>query len=193
MNKILIILSLVLSGMGLANAQEFKEGLLYDLTGNVKEMKLTTKNSFPDKHVKFNNTGKCKKSITYFDEENYPLGYDISGNVMNFSMSKKVEYDSLRRITSVTDKISYEGGITDTTTNYYTNDANPSQITHSVFTDVRKDGKTVADCTYSDYTYDDHGNWISRQVKQTTTQTNKKGETAEQTDEYTETRTIKYF
>ncbi len=68
MNRLLIILSLLLAGMGMGRAQEFKEGLLYDLQGNVKEMKLSTKNSFLKKHVKFRDNGKLKKSITFFDD-----------------------------------------------------------------------------------------------------------------------------
>ncbi|MEZ3518898.1 MAG: hypothetical protein K1V75_03035 [Muribaculaceae bacterium] len=185
MNRLLIILSLLLAGMGMGRAQEFKEGLLYDLQGNVKEMKLSTKNSFLKKHVKFRDNGKLKKSITFFDDDNYPLGFDMSMNVMSFAMSQKVEYDSCRRITSVTDKNSYDGGITTTTSNYYGNEAAPSEITRSVFASISKDGEVTADCEYSGYVYDDHGNWISRQVKHTATRTDKKGVTEEGIAEYT--------
>lgn len=193
MRRYLVIVLFVLASIGLANAQEFKEGLLYDLTGNVKEMKLSTKSSFLKKHVKFRDNGKCKKSITFFDDENYPLGYDMSMNTMKFAMSQKVKYDDRKRIASVTQFTSYDGGITQTTTNYYSNEAAPLQIGRSVYTYANKDSEWSADCEYTDYIYDDNGNWISRQVKQTTTQTNKKGEKGEEVSEYTETRTIKYF
>ncbi|MDE7080334.1 MAG: hypothetical protein K2O78_01580 [Muribaculaceae bacterium] len=193
MKKLLIIAIMAMGYFGISKAQEYKEGLIYDLTGNVKEMKLSTKNSFLKTHVKFQNNGKCKKSMTFFDDENYPLGYDLSTNVMNFSLSQKVDYDEQHRVSLVTLKSSQDGGTTQTTTHHYTDPNFPTQIGRSVFSQTDKNGEVLADCEYSGYVYDDNGNWTSRQVKQTVTQINKKGGSMVYNTQYTETRTIKYF
>ena len=188
MRNIIVCLILLIGSSAGRMAAEYKEGLLYDLTGDVKDMKLDTKCRFQKKHVKFAPDGKCKLSMTYFDGENYPLGYEMSG--MGLNLTQKVEYDDQKRVSKVTTYSSQGGGITETVENHYAqNPEHPLELSGCTYTVVSKKGEGRCECTYSAYEYDDHGNWIRRNVRQT----DYPGTADEQVTEYAETRKIIYY
>lgn len=181
-----MILSLLLLSSGLLRAEMYNEGVLYDLTGNVREMKLKTKNPYAKKHVKFNKDGKCKTSMTYFDTDLYPLGYELSA--MKLNLSQKVDYDINKRVSSITNRSSQNGGITETITFFYPDD-NSHEIEKSTFIIQSPKGNSGIECVFSAYEYDDKGNWIRRNVRQSTKNASNESESTE----YTETRIITYY
>lgn len=72
-----------------AYAQEFKEGLLYDVCGNVKEVSLQRNGeaaflatSFFDS-AKFNPDGKTERSLTVFDDNGYPISLTIDPTTLD--------------------------------------------------------------------------------------------------------------
>ncbi len=171
-------------------AQEFKEGLLYDLTGHVKEMKLSTKNSLIDKkNVKFQKDGRCKRTLTFFNENGLPLGWSVFNGDKGTSFD--ISYDYTQIIESTVLKNTIGGNQCQET--FYTYTTLPTG--HTIVCEARyvfttDKAKSETHCVYDDYTFDEVGNWIKRHVSET-----KKFEGHEETstNNYIETRLITYY
>lgn len=190
--KNLIIIFLIAFTTSIVNSQEYKEWLIYDLNGSVQEVKVSTQNPYIRKHVKFQKNGKCKKSVTFFNDKGYPQGWSA------YSGSKGVEqtisYDTNNRISSIVtnSSIPLSGEYSNTATYIYEEQAPIlTQIKKIVYL-VNKDTKTnEVTCEYSGYIYDDYGNWIHREVTQTINPLD--STEIKKTSTYSEDRTIKYF
>lgn len=181
------ILSLILFAIisyNVAISQEYKEGLIYELIGNVKEFKLKTENKFLKKHVKFEDNGKSKRSLTYFDENGFPLGYSL--NFGKNGLGQSIKYDSLQRIDSIIDTATYKDDIVQITKRIYTPTDNfKTEIIKAIFKVISKDDSKEVVCEYSDYKYDKIGNWIFRNVIEFIN--------GQESRIYIETREIKYY
>lgn len=180
--RILTLISIVFALVANAYSQEYKEGLVYGVKGNVKDLKLETKIKFANKHVKFQPNGKCKKSVMYFNEDGYPLGWEAYSGTKG--MSQKINYDGADRIESIVIDSSFSGLQTH---NYsYSSDGTISEET----IEISKNGKQSVGikCYYTNYQFDDQGNWISRDVEQ---KEKRAGE--DKITTYTEKRKIIYY
>lgn len=188
MNRIFVMLAM-LTVYIVGSCQEFKEGILYDVFGNVKEVKLETRNSYLKKHVKFQKDGRCKVSAMLFDDKGYPLGFSMYYG--KHGVGQQLRYDSMNRVDSIIVNSSNGGGTERVEKHEYSSDAShPNQIVRSVFSSISKKESDKLVCDYSNYEYDDHGNWISRDV----VQTNYSDDGAEKgKEEYSEKRKIQYY
>lgn len=85
--KIVFILCAIIIPV-VAQAQEYKEGLLYDVTGPVKV--LSTHRSKPTascsfgllESASFRTDGKSEQSVTIFNQDGYPMGFTIDANTL---------------------------------------------------------------------------------------------------------------
>lgn len=182
--RLLYLILLVLVSYNVAAGQEYKEGLIYDIMGNVKEFKLKTENKYLKKHIKFEDNGKSKRSLTFFDGNGFPLGYSL--NFGKNGLGQSITYDSLQRIDSIIDTATYKESVVRTTKRIYSQKGNDmTEIAKVIFNIISKDGEKSIVCEYSDYVYDERGNWISRNVTEF--------ENTLKSRQYTEIRKIKYY
>lgn len=186
--RILVILAM-LTVYAVGSCQEFKEGILYDVFGNVKEIKLETRNSYLKKHVKFQRDGRCKISAMLFDDKGYPLGFSMYYG--KHGAGQQLIYNSMNRVDSIIINTSNGGGTERVEKYEYSSDSNhPTHIVRAVFSSISKKESNKSVCDYSNYEYDDHGNWISRDV----VQTNYSDDDVEKNiEEYSEKRKIQYY
>lgn len=223
MKAILIYLFVLLSLCG--KAQEYKTGILYQVTGPVKflsthrgKVSLGMIGSLLDS-ASFSENGKNENWFTVFDDDGYPLGIYIDDNAGNDSVqqrscagssglanlsiegkglliSYKVDYDDSHKITSSKLEYSIDVGsgddfriktsmTADTSFEYVTNRFGVPEVSKSKSVCKIKDSILEIECIYSNYVYDERGNWISRDVLE-----NVAGADA---TEYTESREIEYF
>ena len=225
--KALLILFLSLAATCFcANGQEFKEGILYDVTGPVKEVVMHRDSVAPNfttnafESAQFNIDGKTKATDLSFDEDGYPtefiinnranpmLGMSVSNDSESDSDNQlciyfKFNYDNDHRIASTEIKyhinidievpnLTFNKGLIGTKTYQYAeNSQGRSEIsaTKGTYNILDSDQPFVMAHDYSNYVYDNHGNWISRNVKEAIMP----GTEQEKTWEYTETRTITYY
>lgn len=186
-----IVFLCLLAYVGCLSAQEYKEGLLYEVTGPVRKVKIKSENPFlQQKKIDFTENGRGKLSMTFFDSEGYPLGYEM--NYGKKSLSMVVTYDSLRRVENTLLKNTLVGNMTlSCTIEYADKTSEPAVVRYSM---RNKKEETESVCTFSDYVYDDRGNWISRKVAQTISSVNtSNSKTKEAKEEYVETRVITYY
>lgn len=206
-----------------ADAQEFKEGILYDVSDPVKEVVMHRDSVAPNfitdafESAQFNTEGKTKTTFLSFDEDRYPIKLIINGadNPMLMSMSNdsasdnqlnvylKFNYDKGHRISSTEIKyninidrevpnLSFDKSLIGTKTYLYAeNSQKKSEIsgTKGTYNIPDSDQPLVWEYDYSNYVYDDHGNWISRNVTEAIMPSSEERKTWE----YTETRTITYY
>ena len=222
--KKLIFLCFLLTSFGV-NAQDFKEGIIYDVTGPVKDVVLTSESIYPtflDK-ASFGKDGKRVNSRSEFDENGYPMGWsldsdalsvDDNGTLGSFDLSSisdlgengkrdlkisyNICYDDSHRVAStnmtyyididVMD-MQFSNNMTDSRSfKYIENKLGKPEISEINSKMVVNGENCTADYQYSGYVYDDHGNWVARNVVETITFPE-----LEKTNKYTETRAITYF
>lgn len=169
-----------------ANGQEYKGGLLYDLHGPVKEMKLKTEDRIgsPAHTIKFSDNGMTEFSSVTYDDEGYPYGQDMRLNGKT-GWRFKVRYDADRNPI----ELDYINTVPGNRGEYYFKsefDGKRVKSRHLTYSNKKKN--LDVSYIYSGEKYDSHGNWIERHVSQTTTE---KGTSS--TVEYDESRTILYF
>ena len=104
------------------------------------------------------------------------------------NLSQKVDYDINKRVSSITNRSSQNGGITETITFFYPDDKS-HEVEKSTFIIQSPKGNSGIECVFSAYEYDDKGNWIRRNVRQSTKNASNESESTE----YTETRIITYY
>lgn len=211
-------------------AQEYKEGLLYDVTGPVKELSTQIDEVIPRMlsmfggKASFRPDGKCENSITKFDAEGYPLGFtiddDTSENSGNLEMplpdlpifeligsgdnslyiSYNVEYDDNHTITSSAlvynidiEAVGFKKDLIMNMSYQYKESATGAPEVSSAKAICKTDdgaANMVMNSSYSDYVYDEHGNWISRNGSLSI---GEEGKSPEKTYDYVETRSISYY
>lgn len=175
----------------LAEGRKYHDEALYGLKGDVSEVKTKTKSQLTvPSSAKFNTDGRETISIYAYDEAGYPIGYNFS--IGKSEISREMEWTESNALKSLTfsstlwpDKGS---GKVDP---FYGEDQFLPIKAVSVSENVKKTKKKTVVCEYSNYKLDDHGNWISRETKETVTE-NKKGKEKQTIAQFEETRTITY-
>lgn len=151
---------------------------LYGCKGKVKEIFYSTEDPILlEKVIKFLPNGQSEHSIMTYDQNGFPIGFNINaGNRISVNIDyqndklKEVEIQTnLRGDEHRTIDMIYEGDL----------------LKQRINKDVLKD-KISTISTYSDYQYDDQGNWISRTVE---LESPEEGEI----EKFTETRVITYY
>ena len=180
MKKILSALLLATVVSASALAQEYKGSLLYDVKGDVKEMKVKSKNPLARyaKKLKFADNGQRINDYMTYNDAGLPIGYgmNLGGKVRTL----KVEYDASERPSVIT--MSVDGAIM-RIENVYEGDRLASRRLSSPV------GTRETVWTYSDEKRDARGNWTERRVSETVTD---RDPSKSGTETYTETREITY-
>ncbi len=197
-----LLLTLTLLTAFCVEAQEFKEGIIFDLRGPVKSATLTD-DFFGMRNMTFTEDGKCQTTRMEFDENGYPLGMtlDVRSGLLNNDndfkgpIAYKVDYDDAHRISST--YLNFPSAI-NPWEEIRTYSYNPEKDKNHVITGLRVETKengalSTNDYVYSDYVYDEQGNWISRNVHETICLTDVDGKSDNATNEYVETRTVTYY
>lgn len=165
-------------------AQDFHYASIFDVIGPVKEIKTFSHNPLVEKKVKIDKQGRGGLAMIMYNNDGLPIGFEL--NMLGKQNYQKFFWNNDNRLDSVAMKIDL---IRDykfiTAKNTYCGEPLCSQKIEI----NTKDGTTQYVFFFSDYTYDENNNWISRKVKQTSI--NPKGE--ENNEEYVETRIIKYY
>ncbi|MDE6329382.1 MAG: hypothetical protein K2L83_01580 [Muribaculaceae bacterium] len=171
-------------------ATEYHGQALYGLEGTVKKVKLKTKakRSIIDSNPEFMNNGLLCFSHMYYDDEGYPLGSSfVIGD--NNILEVDVKYNESKRVNQISEV--YHKGSTDyQTVESFEYSPDGTMVKETITsTDSKSSKEKSVVMTYSDYSLDAAGNWISRKVSSTTTQTGK----APKSVEFVETRQISYY
>lgn len=205
---------------GASNAQDYKEGIIYDVRGPVKKV-ITLHNNKPYSHfldaASFDTDGKTTGSITVFDNDGYPLGWSVvsdslanknkvnsvdegNSNTHSFNISYKVSYDDNHRIASTMmesdvkgAKYEYANGVTaeNRTFQYQNNQFGMPEIREMEMLSKIDGCEYYSISTYSNYEYDDHKNWVKRKVIENAHPVDAPQDI--KTDEYVEKRAIYYY
>lgn len=171
------------------SAQEYKEGLFYDLTGPVKEVQVNTESDFAVKKVVFLEDGRCTLSIMTFKEDGMPFGWSVNNDGSIFSCS--IDYDDQNRISSTTTIDTMADPYQETRFYTYSEDGTNNIISDMTVLFTTANTNTATNFEYSDYKFDKYGNWISREVNQTVYPMD--APTDFKTSNYVETREITYY
>ena len=175
----------------LAEGRKYHDEALYGFKGDVSEVKTKTKSQLTvPSSAKFNTDGRETISIYAYDEAGYPIGYNFS--IGKSKISREMEWTESNALKSLTfsstlwpDKGSGKVDL------FYGEDQFLPIKAVSVSENGKKTKKKTVVCEYSNYKLDDHGNWISRETKETVTE-NKKGKEKQTIAQFEETRTITY-
>ena len=135
----------------------FKDYLTFDLKGNVKKV------TYDNKSREFDKNGKLMAS------ENEKVLYDNEGRISEIKVEvnslgggSKYKYDSYGRVEFETIYLSVLGNTKEEKNHVFYNEK--GQVVKIAYTNWLGEGVR----TYSDYIYDNHGNWISRKENGTT-------------------------
>ncbi|MCM1290328.1 MAG: hypothetical protein NC201_02390 [Prevotella sp.] len=162
-------------------AQEYKAGVLYNVKGPVKQIKMKSKDKLSQKFgsTKFTETGKFKRDILTYDDKGYPLKSEMQTGPL--SMSVSIEYAENQHPSEIKINSSFSDK---PVTIVYEYDGDRVAVRKFIRDDV-----TIT-FIYSDEQYDNYGNWISRNVVKSkeSSDTDKNSESS-----YVETREIKYY
>lgn len=170
-------------------SQEFHASALWDANGKVKEIKYTSTKDvlLRSKKMKFNKDGKLKNSFLVYNAEGWPIGMGFDAGVMSINAEFTFNGDNLRTITMT---ITNKDKIRRYEVNYdYSINRMDSKAVDVTYGNGDEAGK-IYSYQFSDYKYDDNGNWVSRRVNVTETA---KGESEPTVDCYIEVRQIKYW
>ncbi len=188
-----------------AQDNKFKEGLIYDVKGPVASVRLHTDAPGYFNNALFDTDGKTIGSVMKFDKNGYPIGWIIDKDNSTYEQEKtfglfEVTYDDNYRIASLKMKCEIKGA-TFTLANgsvtenkyfhYRDNSDNTSEITEMKMIYTINGTAHDINFSYTNYVYDNHGNWISRNVVETIEPLNNSEKS--ETREYVETRTISYY
>lgn len=182
---LLLILAI---GVVSACAQTYKSMVLYEVSGPVESIKYDKNNPFEKllDTVKFGKDGRPAKDIMTYDTYGYPIGFGTKyGKRVN---SAYITYDNERRPAKVTlwGNTDAAGALQDSITTSFIEIRYSENGVKSLT--LTSEDDNVKEYIFSDKTLDDHGNWTKRRVTVVT----KRGQNAEPTEEYEETRQIKY-
>ena len=167
-----------------AFAQDFKYAAIYDASGPVKEIKTDSKMPLVQKKVKIKENGMGGLSNMMYDNDGLPVGWEM--NMMGKQNFQKFFWNEDSRLDSIAVKIDVIGNSElITVKNTYSGRDMISQVIEV----KSKEESSKFIMLFSDYKFDDNGNWISRKV----TQTEAKNAGGKSEQEFTETRTIKYY
>lgn len=187
MRKYLYMLMCVLAACSFhfANAQTFNGPSLYDVSGKVKSIKVSPSPLFAFDKVEFMKDGHIIDSSLTFDWDGKAIGKDI--NVYKMHQAVNLEYDdSDRLINAVVDSSAGLPGGYKVSMNYEGD--HPLKM---IITETK--GKNPCQYTYlySNYSFDDNGNWITRDVDLSIVEV--KSNTVKKNENFTETRQILYY
>lgn len=183
-SKIITLILLVLFIVCNSTAKEYDGAMLWDLKGNVKNVKLDSPLMKYGAKTSFLKDGRIKNRLMSYDDLGRPIGCGMNNGdtyaYLNISYSPegKMSRVKMRNRTYSKDEIIIEYLFT------YEDDSVKSV---TVFDNEVPDGKI--EYFYSDYEYDDSGNWIKRKVKKIVTYPDGKTKS----DDLEESRKIKYF
>lgn len=170
---------------------------LYFLSGDVKEVVVKTDNTLLKRFskVKFLPDGKVDSKFLTYDSNGYPYGFDFTSK--NDWTMVRINYDSGNRPECVewTDGSDTKRSVISVEYRYEANSSVPSEcIIHWGEENLKENTfwQRNFTCRYSDYVFDDYGNWISRKVNQIATERDSKKRDSTAESEYVETRKIKY-
>ena len=184
MNKRTYMLSVFAVLNAVMFSQDFHYAAVFDAVGQVKEIKTDSGNPIVRKKVKINKNGKSGMPVMMYDEAGFPIGFEM--NMLGKQTYQKFFWDKNKRLDSVAIKLDMIGNSElITVKNNYTGNTVESQILEVKMKDCNKRYVRV----FSDYSNDEEGNWISRNVRQTLIE----NDCLEIEEEFTETRTIKYY
>lgn len=184
MRKTLLTRLFAMSALALAltsAAEEYKAPLMYDISGPVKEIKVTSGNKLVKKFgdCKFAENGQRTDDFMSYDDNGYPIGYNLS--LGDKTLSLNIEYNAER----LPETFKFQNTMGDnwhiTLTNIYADG-------HIVAQTIVEDGTTTKR-EYSQVQRDQYGNWIARTVRQTTIAPN----AAPQEETMVETQEITYY
>ncbi len=191
-----LLLAMLWGADAMAEPREYHEEALYGLKGNVREVKTSSKSYLPLRNsFKFKDDGRMTSSVLTYDEEGYPMGYNVT--MGNSVMDCKVEWNDNRTPKSISDlSTSWPTKGSKNIEFFYGEDEFLPVKAVAVSQNGKKTKTTTVVCEYSDYELDEKGNWISRNVSETVTELkqkkNGKEEEKEKSSSFTETRTIVY-
>ncbi|MDE6341391.1 MAG: hypothetical protein K2K93_03655 [Muribaculaceae bacterium] len=182
--KYFLCVALLVSGCFLANAQEFHYAALYEAAGPVKQIKYLSKPSYGNRNVKIKKDGRGGLAMMSYDDAGYPVGFqlDMFGkeNYQKFYWNTRHQLDSVAyRFSGIGERNSMNCKIE------YAKDA----MDKVVMTVDDNGCKKIVDLTFSNYVFDDRGNWISRMVDRIVME----GDKDAVKDSYEERREIKYY
>ncbi len=182
-NKILTFLSLATIALA-AYAQDYKYAAVYEAVGPVKEIKTDSQFALIQKKVKIDKKGMGGLPVMLYDDSGYPLGFEM--NMMGKQIFQKFFWNDQNRLDSVAVRLALLRDYKLISAKNVYSDGNV--ITQEIDIET-KDGGIKYIRLFSDYIFDDKGNWISRKVRQTAiTKDCDKTE-----EEFNETRTLKYY
>lgn len=163
---------------------EYKGAIIYDAQGPVKEIKIKTKNPLAtNKKIKFSKDGKINNDLMTYNQDGYPIGFGM--NFGNRSISLTIEYnDEQLPYKMIEESRITTPGIIDVE-NLYDEFKCLTSRKAMVSNDKEECRLTFE---YSCFIYDEHGNWISRHVVQTTLK-----DSDSEVLEYEESRNITYY
>lgn len=175
-------MSLVMSAAGYS--QKYHYSSIYGVNGPVKEIKTVSKNKFVEKKVKIGKDGRGGVSMMVYDDGGYPVGFELS--MLGRENFQRYFFDGNNRLDSVSVKIHSFGKpmCVDVKNSY-----NGKEQTKQILYLKEGDDAKVYQSLFSDYSFDEHGNWVSRFVIRRAFS----HDGNEKTEEFTETRKIKYY
>lgn len=161
MKKLKLFSAMLMSAVAAtATAEEYKAPLMYDLSGPVKEIKVTSGNKLVKKFgdCKFTENGQRKDDFMSYDGNGYPIGYNLSLGDKTLSLNIEYNADLLPETFMFHNTMGNDWHIT--LTNTYADG-------HVVTQTIVENGTTYQR-VYSQVQRDQYGNWIARTVHQTT-------------------------
>lgn len=176
----------------LCQAQEYKAAVLYEASGNIKNIKYQTRDKTLIEYPEFTKDGKFTGLDDFrYDKNGYPLDRqaDMKRKDKTFLFYETIiEYNDQNKPISIMDKgqfKSWENFKKEITFEY----SEDGYVSAKKALLIDKSDTTNVECKYSHYTFDSKGNWITRSVNQVSI-SNKEGS---KTDNYIESREIEYY
>lgn len=170
-----------------AFAREYKESMIYGLIGPVMEMSMKTENKvvFDMEEITFGTEGKSSDAAVTFNEEGFPVTFDNNGTEM------AVIYDEKHRIFAINESNPQNDSSKSYVFEYAESDHPDTEVMMMVEICEGNGGQSITVYAYTDYEFDDYGNWISRNVTRASSTVEKKN--IEDIARYSEERTISYY
>ena len=180
------ILLFILFWIGLpAFSQQYHATGLYDTHGDVKQIKTSSENRFFKEKTKFDKEGRVSNMpMIFYNDAGYPIGFELS--LFGKRSVEKYYWDSENRLDSIYKQVPAIGKPYEMTIkNSYVD----GRVQNQLMRTSQGDDWTIYDRRFSEYEYDDRGNWIRRQVEECIT--NSYDDSC--VKKYSETREIKYY
>ncbi|MDE5653615.1 MAG: hypothetical protein K2I48_09170 [Muribaculaceae bacterium] len=166
-------------------ARRYQAGMLWDLKGPVKEVKIDSPFKMADKKIRFSEDGHMKNRKMSYDEACRPVGYELKDGDAYIRLN--VSYDPEGRISRIT-HVGSNGEQGECST-VFTFHGDGRKVDSVNMLSQAPEGEMAMDLAFDNYIYDTHGNWVSRSVSLKRTAPGVDPQTAN----FTETRSIKYY